>query len=75
MKANEAPEKIYLYPSDIPDQEYEAEWGCQPWDESSIEYTRTDVFVDKAIEKLKNLSAGFWIDHLVTEFKKAMKEE
>ena len=50
MKTNKAPEKIYLYTSDIPDQEYEAEWGCQPWDESSVEYTRTDAFIEKAVE-------------------------
>ena len=54
MKASKAPEKIYLYPSDIPDQEYEAEWGCMPWDENSVEYTRTDVFIDKAAEWVEN---------------------
>ena len=48
MKANEAPEKIYLYPSDRCGEEYEAEWGDKPWGEDYVEYTRTDVFIEKA---------------------------
>lgn len=44
----EAPEKIYLYPSDLAGEEYEAEWGDKPWGEDSVEYTRTDAFIEKA---------------------------
>lgn len=33
MKANKAPEKIYLYPSDRAGEEYENEWGAFPWGE------------------------------------------
>ena len=47
MKANEAPEKIYLYPSDRCGEEYEAEWGDKPWGEDYVEYTRTDAFIEK----------------------------
>ena len=51
MKANEAPEKIYLYPSDRAGEEYEDEWGDRPWGDS-VEYTRTDAFIEKAEEFL-----------------------
>ena len=46
----EAPEKIYLYPSDRAGEEYEDEWGTFPWGEDYVEYTRTDAFVEKACE-------------------------
>ena len=40
MKTNEAPEKIWINsPQDLP---------CSSVDSNSIEYTRTDVFVEKA---------------------------
>lgn len=47
MKTKEAPEKIYLYPSDRCGEEYEAEWGDKPWGEDYVEYTRTDAFIEK----------------------------
>ena len=47
MKANEAPERIYLYPSDRAGEAYEDEWGDRPWSDS-VEYTRTDAFIEKA---------------------------
>jgi len=43
----EAPEKIYLYPSDRAGEAYEDEWGDRPWG-NSVEYTRTDAFIEKA---------------------------
>ena len=52
MKTN-APEKIYLYTSDRAGEEYEAEWGDKPWGDS-IEYTRTDAFIEKVSEWLKD---------------------
>lgn len=80
MEANKAPEKIYLYPSNIPDQEYEAEWGCQPWDENSVEYTRTDVFIDKAAVWLRMTmdffnNGEFNTEKFVNDFKREMKGE
>ena len=40
MKANKAPEKIWINsPQDLP---------CSSVDSNSIEYTRTDVFIEKA---------------------------
>jgi hypothetical protein len=50
MKANEAPEKIYLYPSDRAGEDYEDEWGTMPWGEDYVEYTRTDTFIEKAVD-------------------------
>lgn len=32
---------------------YEAEWGDKPWGEDCVEYTRTDVIVEKACEWLR----------------------
>ena len=51
MEANEAPERIYLYPSDRAGEAYEDEWGNRPWGDS-VEYTRTDAFIEKAAEYL-----------------------
>ena len=55
MKANEAPEKIYLYPSDRAGEAYEDKWGDRPWGDS-IEYTRTDAFIEKACDWLRTHS-------------------
>ena len=54
MKANEAPKKIYLYPSDREGEEYEGEWGAIPWGEDCVEYTRTDAFIEKAWDWIEN---------------------
>lgn len=56
MKANEAPEKIYLYPSDRAGEEYENEWGAFPWGEGSVEYVRTDAFIEKAVEWIEEIN-------------------
>ena len=49
MKASEAPEKIYIYPYST-DGIYEVK--TKPL-EGTIEYTRTDAFIEKATEWLK----------------------
>ena len=54
MKANEAPKKIYLYPSDRAGEEYEGEWGAIPWGEDCVEYTRTDAFIENAWDWIEN---------------------
>ena len=79
----EAPEKIYLYPSDRAGEEYEDEWGTFPWGEDCVEYTRTDAFIEKAVEWLENhndyidLKDGnvtyFDMEKCVKDFRKAMK--
>lgn len=81
----DAPKKIYLYPSDRAGEEYESEWGDKPWGEDYVEYTRTDVFTEKACEKIKALLSGYIIrnfhfgdsydeDELINDFRKAMVE-
>ena len=71
----EALEKIYLYPSDRAGEEYDAEWGDKPWGEDCVEYTRTDVFIEKACEwmssHLQMQYDGF--SSFIKDFRKAMK--
>ena len=45
MKANETPEKIYI--NDF-GSELSYDWHAEHCCESDIEYTRTDVFIEKA---------------------------
>ncbi len=81
----EAPEKIYLYPSDRPGEEYEEEWGDKPWGENNVEYTRTDTFIEKAlawieehgefIETEDNSTTRQIPDYFVENFKSYMKGE
>lgn len=82
MEANEAPEKIYLYASDRAGEEYEDEWSTFPWGEC-VEYTRTDAFIEKAVEWLENHNdyidvkdgnvTYFDMEKCVEDFRKAMK--
>ena len=75
MKANEAPERLYLsktiystYLYQVPD----------PDDETAVEYTRTDAFIEKAEEFLyEKLNSGDMecgdIVTFISDFKKAMR--
>lgn len=77
MKANEAPEKIYM------------NWVNYPLEEIQVEYTRTDAFVNKVVNflnyKLDDVVAirvgGTIIPHhvakqeLIEDFKNYMKGE
>ena len=76
MKANEAPEKLYM------------NWVNYPLEEMQVEYTRTDAFIEKACEFI-SLNAADYIDvthkggieHLalqerfIDEFRKYMEGE
>ena len=72
MKANEAPERLYLsetiystYLYQVPD----------PDDKSVVEYTRTDAFMKKACEWLRNEIYTFDprdTEKMIENFKKAM---
>ena len=78
MKANEAPEKIYLYPSDRAGEEYEDEWGTFPWGEDCVEYTRTDAFIEKAWDwlylQLNEINmVGEEMENFLKDFKNYMK--
>ncbi len=67
MKANETPEKIYLYPSDRAGENYEDEWGTMPWGEDYVEYTRTDAFIEKSCEFIRKGGKRGDV-YIVTEF-------
>ena len=53
MKANEAPEKIFLHP-DIGGREFIRPWLKRRASQDSVEYTRADVSIEKACEFFKN---------------------
>lgn len=79
MKANEVPEKLYLFENPVsgtPDDR----WLSKRSDENDIEYTRTDAFIDKACEWLKDNARNYYSayateDKLIEDFKKAMEEK
>lgn len=50
MKANEAPENIWLSPNEYRPNEPSCFWGESQRTDYDIEYTRTDAFVEKACE-------------------------
>ena len=56
MKANEAPEKIYI-PTIL------AANVVRYKEEGSIEYVRTDAFIEKACDWLKNNASNYIIEH------------
>lgn len=49
MVTNEAPEKIYITPN------IDRKWQTEAIDDESIEYTRTDAFIEKACEYINKL--------------------
>ena len=83
MKANKAPEKVYVEPN------LDSIWGMAERScESEIEYARTDAFIDKAAEFLYNYNQKQVLKHgaratlgcgeytiNVDEFRKYMKGE
>lgn len=84
MKANEAPEKIYLFENPVsgtPDDR----WLSKRSDDEDVEYVRKDAFIEKACEWVKenitnNLNANsilvrnscVTLGMLVDDFKKYM---
>ena len=80
MKANEAPERILIDPAtDLPKLSGHI-------DKDSVEYTRTDAFIDKAENFLEMLGYGFTItdnitnknydkEQLIEDFKNYMEGE
>ena len=52
MKANEAPEKIYLFENPITETP-DDRWLSKRSGDTDVEYTRTDAFIEKAVEWLK----------------------
>ena len=78
----EAPEKIYLQDSMSTDTigDLWPEWFDAKVSDNSIEYTRTDAFIEKACEFLNDRIKHDSIDypmatvHLIDDFKNYMKE-
>lgn len=71
MKANEAPEKIYV---DNPNHDF---W-YRTKDENCIEYARTDAFIEKACEWLESVLtnyAGYYVGkEILSNFKNYMEQ-
>ena len=78
MKAN-APEKIYLQPSEIKRLPYQNIFCVRPLSDNSIEYIRTDAFIEKAAEWLNNFynedTRSCLIDEDIEKFINYMKGE
>ena len=76
----EAPEKIYLYPSDLAGHEWDEEWGDKPWGKDWVEYTRTDAFIKKACDWFRRIDYDNSMppfettEEFIRGFKKAMEE-
>ena len=74
MKANEAPEKLYVELCSDGVYAHVREWE----NSDNIEYTRTDVFIEKAVEWLKEqdeiIGVSFQED-FIERFKNYMKGE
>ena len=73
MKANEAPEKLYYAPYGDIREDY-------PITDNDIEYTRTDAFIEKAEEWIKekwddNYTMPIIIDSVIEDFQNFMKGE
>lgn len=76
----EAPEKIYLWESELCGRDYDDEWFDQPLNGDSVEYTRTDAFIEKVCKFLDDRIKHDSIDYpmatnsLIEDFKKYMEE-
>lgn len=86
MKANEAPEKIYILPhTDYSDRQIMNAF-TEKEDSTDIEYTRTGVIIKKACDGIEHLLSGYIIknfhfgdsyetDTFIEDFKNYMKGE
>lgn len=87
MKANEVPEKIYIQPSAIEQLPHQNIVYTKPLADNSIEYTRTDAFIEKAVLYLiHNTSVVHYpfgdirefknnFDEMLKDFRNHMKRE
>ena len=75
MKANEAPEKIYI---DDFGSELSFDWHKEHCYEKDIEYTRTDAFIKKAcafLETYPHMFFGVLRSDMIEDFKNYIKGE
>lgn len=85
----EAPEKIYIHP-DIGGREFLRPWLHRPANNESVEYTRTDAFIEKACEWLRTHSEDDYFEQtpynycgagtlnkkrMIEDFKKYMEDK
>ena len=54
MKANEAPEKLYLHPT--ANGKVGASWLAFPLTDEDVEYNRTDAFIEKAVKWIEEIN-------------------
>ena len=73
MKANEAPEKLYIDSREHWRKSWTAFTTKAKGDD--IEYTRTDAFIEKACEWLRNYLEITGKELLIEDFKNYMKGE
>ena len=75
MKANEAPEKIYIFDNPILDF---TKLSVKQNDDD-IEYTRTDAFIEKAERYIRSVADGLErdddVETFISDFRKYMKGE
>jgi len=79
MKANEAPEKIYLFENPIDGTSYYM-WLSKKSSDEDIEYVRKDAFIKKAVEHIDGLieflnEYGHQLkkERIIEDFKKYME--
>ena len=72
----EAPEKIYIHP-DIGGREFLRPWLHRPANNESVEYTRTDLVIERACEWIEhnNKNGGCSFDGWRKEFIKFLEDE
>ena len=80
MKANEAPEKLYLHPT--AKGKVGKSWLTFPLTNEDVEYARTDTFIEKACEWLSKHAKKYYFnkdghylgtDELIEDFKLSME--
>ena len=74
MKANVAPEKLYLHQTS--NGKVWASWLTFPLTNEDVEYIQTDAFIEKAVEWLENNLQGIVGGSIyIDDFRKYMKGE
>ena len=74
MKANVAPEKLYLHPT--ANGKVGASWLTFPLTNEDVEYIQTDAFIEKACAWLENNLQGIVGGSIyIEDFRKYMKGE
>lgn len=74
MKANVAPEKLYLHPT--ANGKVGTSWLTFPLTNEDVEYIKTDAFIEKACAWLENNLQGIVCGSIyIEDFRKYMKGE